>query len=443
MEVKRIKSIIEEEDLTNPNKLINFVSENPQNLDEMDLREIAEIGNVNREENSAFYTNPDLINEIVENLPNFDKDTIKILEPAVGVGNFLPYLIDKYKNLEKVEIHVNDIDTVSINLTRILTENKLPENVSIYYHNTDFLIEDSFKNEHFDLIIGNPPFQNVTDKNYSKTFNDEVTKSLSGFFLQKSLILADYVAMVMPKYFLSNPNFKSTRDLTKKNAIDLVIDFGEKGFKGVLIETISIFINTTSTPNLTRCISLTKNIKNEILQNKMTSNEYPYWLMYRSEWFDEFADRMKLGVFTSFRDRQVTKAILTSNSDNNIKVLKSRNISRDGQSIIEIPGYDSYITQDNLEKLNVKKFLNATNVFLVPNMTYYPRIVRKPLNTIVNGSVAILTPKEQYNGSELNVDIINTDEFQKFYSIARNYGTRSLNIDKDSVYFFGILKEKA
>ena len=34
-----------------------------------------------------------------------------------------------------------------------------------------------------------------------------------------------------------------------------------------------------------------------------------------------------------------------------------------------------------------------------------------------------------------------SDEFRQFYKIARNYQTRSLNIDNNSVYWFGIEKE--
>ena len=33
---------------------------------------------------------------------------------------------------------------------------------------------------------------------------------------------------------------------------------------------------------------------------------------------------------------------------------------------------------------------------------------------------------------------ISTEEFRKFYQIARNYQTRSLNVDKSSSYWFGI-----
>ena len=35
-----------------------------------------------------------------------------------------------------------------------------------------------------------------------------------------------------------------------------------------------------------------------------------------------------------------------------------------------------------------------------------------------------------------------TDSFTRFYAIARNLGTRSLNIDNNSVFFFGKLKSQ-
>ena len=38
-------------------------------------------------------------------------------------------------------------------------------------------------------------------------------------------------------------------------------------------------------------------------------------------------------------------------------------------------------------------------------------------------------------------DIQKSNEYRNFYKIARNYQTRSLNIDKTSVFFFGKLKE--
>ena len=75
-------------------------------------------------------------------------------------------------------------------------------------------------------------------------------------------------------------------------------------------------------------------------------------------------------------------------------------------------------------------------------MTYKPRLIEKPINTITNGSVAILIPKNGLRLSEKQLNYFTTNEYRKFYKIARNYQTRSLNIDSCSVYFFGILKEE-
>ena len=74
-------------------------------------------------------------------------------------------------------------------------------------------------------------------------------------------------------------------------------------------------------------------------------------------------------------------------------------------------------------------------------MSYKPRVCKKPKGTIVNGSVAILIPKNNIKLTKKDILFYATDEYRNFYKIARNYQTRSLNIDKTSVFFFGKLKE--
>ena len=73
-------------------------------------------------------------------------------------------------------------------------------------------------------------------------------------------------------------------------------------------------------------------------------------------------------------------------------------------------------------------------------MTYKPRVIRKPKNCLVNGSVAILIPKTKINISDEQLKYLSSDEYRMFYQIARNYQTRSLNVDTCSVYFYGLLK---
>ena len=61
-------------------------------------------------------------------------------------------------------------------------------------------------------------------------------------------------------------------------------------------------------------------------------------------------------------------------------MLKSRNISDDGQSIIDIEGYDTYVSEETARTLSVFDYLERDDVYLTPNMTYYPRVMKKPKN---------------------------------------------------------------
>ena len=136
----------------------------------------------------------------------------------------------------------------------------------------------------------------------------------------------------------------------------------------------------------------------------------------------------------------MTNSLLNGNREN-IRVLKARNISDDGTTIINIPGYDAYVSEDTAQNLSVYQYLNATNVYLTPNMTYYPRVMRKPIGTLVNGSVAILIPKLLLPVTDKQLAYFSSEEYRDFYWIARNRQTRSLNVDSCSVYFYGLLNE--
>jgi hypothetical protein len=88
-------------------------------------------------------------------------------------------------------------------------------------------------------------------------------------------------------------------------------------------------------------------------------------------------------------------------------------------------------------------YINNPYTVLIPNLTYLPRATFLPLNCIADGSLALLTLKN--SEIKLTVDDLafySTKKFQQFYRVARNFGTRSLNIDNNSVFFFGLQKEK-
>lgn len=436
---KNLKKIVDKHALSDRKKVMEFIKDNPEDLSIEELSRIAEIVNNKRTETAAYYTDFKTLSLIEEYLPNIEKETIRVLEPSAGVGNFLSIIINKYKNAKKLIIDFNDIDEESIALIKLLNQFKqIPSNVEINYFNHNFLTHNFEGN--YDLIIGNPPFLKLSKARgldvYSSMFEDNVTKNIAGFFLQKASHLSENVVLVMPKYFLHNPDFSLCRERINKFSIEKIVDFGEKGFKGVLIETIALFINTYKKPGKTISYSVTKDLINIQKQSKITSDEFPSWIIYRNDFFDNMVSKMTFNIFSVFRDRQITNKLLKS--DGEIRVLKSRNILRDGSDIINIDGYDRYIDCNDLKNCSVIAYLDRDDVYLCPNMTYYPRLIKKPKNTVVNGSVAILENKSNYKITDKDLEFFSGELFEEFYKIARNFSTRSLNIDSNSVKFFGL-----
>lgn len=438
-----IDKIILDNDLFNIDNLKNFVAKNPMNLSPASLGKIAETANTNRTDNAAFFTAKSLITEIIKEIPDSDKEVVRILEPSVGVGNFLPLIIKKFES-KQIVIDVLDIDAYSLELTEIILQNyKIPDNCTINYIHDDFLLHDF--EEKYDYIIGNPPFFKIKSTDdlievYRRSAINKSTRNICSFFLDKAINIGNYVALVFPKFLLNTPEFAPTRDYLSQKAVDCIIDFGEKGFPGVLIETMAIFISNFGKPSNTHIISVTH--RKDIMQSQkyIFDKKLPYWIIYRDEYFDSVCKKLDFNVFLVFRDRQITNALLSDIGD--IRVLKARNISDDGSAILNLSNYDAYISYEALKKLSVFEYLNRDDVYLAPNMTYKPRVIKKPKNCVVNGSVAILIPKKEIELSEKQMKFFSSKEYRSFYQIARNYQTRSLNVDACSVFFYGLLREE-
>jgi DNA (cytosine-5)-methyltransferase 1 len=438
-----VNKLVDNYQLSETSNLIGYINKNFENYSLENILLIAELSNSQRQDTSAFFTRKDIVYTVIKDLPDFNKKKkIRILEPSVGVGNFLPLLFKKYGENDEVVLDVLDIDTNSIKILKsIFDKVKIPSNFKINIYNTDFLLHD-FKNK-YDLVVGNPPYKKLTKNKkllakYKFDAINKKTNNLFSFFIDKSINLGAYASLIVPKSILNSPEFNQTRELFAKYDLKKICDYGEKGFKGVKIETVSFLLNTKSkimSDNVLIESYVDNSYKNK---NKryIFANEFPYWLIYRNDKFDDLVSKMNLDIFYSFRDRQITKS-LTKNSGK-IRVLKAKNIGNN--EIKNLDNYDKYV--DECSKFTVAKYINEMNVVMIPNLTYYPRASFLPENTIVDGSVALLTLK---NGSRLptqsDLEFYSTKEFENYYRIARNHGTRSLNIDNNSVYFFGLLKE--
>jgi DNA (cytosine-5)-methyltransferase 1 len=437
-----LKEVLESGAFKNTKDCLAYICENAPGWSLSSLMRMAELANTKRTETAAYYTNKSIITEIIKRLPDKTTDSIRILEPSVGIGGFIPLLIKRFDSRAMV-IDVVDIDEISLEFLKVfLGKICVPENVTINFVNDDFLTHDF--QERYDYVVGNPPFGRITEngarlKEYRKGAKNKDTTNICSFFLDKCLDVADTVSLVLPKAVLNTPEFEATRDYLFATHIDAILDFGEIGFKGVLVETIAIIIQTAGKPGVTEIFSMTDNSSIMQKQSYYTDKAYPYWIIYRNNHFDAVAKKLVFGCFDVFRDRQITNSVLSKSGE--IPVLKSRNINDTGDAIISVKGYDAFICEEAARGLAVYRFLESDDVYLTPNMTYKPRVMKKPQGVLVNGSVAILIPRGGIVPTVEQLQYFSSEEFRQFYRDARNHQTRSLNVDACSVFFFGLNRE--
>ena len=442
-----INRLISQYKLEERTNLKEFLSLNPLNLDNGTLMRITELCNAKREENAAFYTNKFIVNEIMTRLPDFNKEEVRILEPSVGSGNLLPYIFKRYANLKKVKLDLVDIDNDSIETLKLIIEKiKVPANFEINIICQDFLLMDI--DQKYDLVVGNPPFSKLTGtikdkKKYYRDTQNTSTRNLSAIFLEKCIRISDCVALVLNKTILSNYEFEITREVLRNTKIDSIIDFGRYGFTGVSIETICLIVYPNQKPTDTFIYNMKFNKQISQKQSYITDKYYPCFIIYRDAEFDNVANKLDFNVFDVFRDRQITKAnTLTKPTKETLWVIKAKNINDEGGGVSHIENYDFYISEKVAKDLGAYKYVNDKSIYLTPNMTYNPRVAENVENSIVDGSTAILIPKFPFRLTNLQINYFSSEEYRRFYGLARNLSTQSINVDKTSVFFYGKLKKE-
>lgn len=91
--------------------------------------------------------------------------------------------------------------------------------------------------------------------------------------------------------------------------------------------------------------------------------------------------------------------------------------------------------------LSAYRYVDDDNVYLTPNMTYNPRVIENLPGTIPDGSVAVPISKKPLRLIRRQRAYFFTEEYRRFYGIARNLSTQSINVDKTSVFLWGVKRE--
>ena len=137
-----INKLVSSNKLSEVDNLRDFIINNPMNLSATTLGKIAELANTSRTDNAAFFTSKTLITEMMKALPDTDKDIVRILEPSVGVGNFLPLIIKKFEG-KRIILDVVDIDEHSLEFAELILQHyNIPDTCTINYIHDDFLLHN-------------------------------------------------------------------------------------------------------------------------------------------------------------------------------------------------------------------------------------------------------------------------------------------------------------
>lgn len=191
-----------------------------------------------RKSRGAYYTPTTIVKKLVENL-QIQRDKT-IIDPCCGTGNFLLQLSN---NIKLEQIFGNDIDEMSVKITRLNLFLKYnPKNIDVLYSNItqkNILYDDEKK---YNYIIGNPPwgaeFSEKEKTKLRKIFSSAVGKNIESYdvFIEKSLNSLNndgVLAFVLPEAILNVKTHKPIREIIKNKSELKYLEFLGNTFDGV------------------------------------------------------------------------------------------------------------------------------------------------------------------------------------------------------------------
>lgn len=181
-----------------------------------------------KKKNAQFFTPPELVTKLIDTF-KLDFDHKKILEPSCGDGSFIKDMV-KYNN----KIYAVDIDETKIK--------KIKNTYKVITITSDFL--DYCPKNCFDLVIGNPPFNLKTKKDYCDTTEGFILHGLDLLKPNGELIY------ILPATVLRTKKYQPLREyLIKNTKIINIMNTKAFDFLGADIETIALHIKKEKVNN--------------------------------------------------------------------------------------------------------------------------------------------------------------------------------------------------
>lgn len=328
-------------------------------------------------------TSMNLVKQMIDSIPSelWKRETIKVLDPCCGNGNFGAYCAFK--------TDINNIWFYDINNTRLKLCRALLN--PLHIDNKDFLtVEDKF-----DLIMANPPYSGGGNKN----------RSLSNLFIEHAIDLLNdngYLCFVTPNNWMTyNNNNTTLKKLLNEGSFHIINNDVKKYFAGVG-SSFTVFVWQKNVFNIK-----TKIINNYLLKDKQTvkiPDNLQFIPLYVSKEILSVCQKLTQKSENAFEYRcdlhNFTKASCLSDVQDNVFKYETIHTARKTR-------YATF-KQDIFDKW----------IIVIPLSTYYVPYIKNHVNTTQSVGYIRFDTKEE---AERYLPIITRDEFKVIVHLTR-YG---------------------
>ena len=208
----------------------------------------------NRKATGSYYTPTKVVKNLISKL-NIES-THKILDPCCGTGNFLLQLPN---NALFENVYGNDIDAVSVKITRLNMALKYPnaDMETICSHITELNYLTDYTENNFNYIIGNPPwgyeFSDEAKVALKKKYKATVGKNIESYdvFIEcalSNLATDGQLSYVLPEAVLNVKAHTDIRNIILQASSIKYLEFLGNAFDGVQCPCIILQIANTGAP---------------------------------------------------------------------------------------------------------------------------------------------------------------------------------------------------
>lgn len=254
--------------------------------------------------NSSFYTPPEVVRGVYKALEQFGFQKGKILEPAMGIGNFFHGLPE---SMQKSQLYGVEIDAISGRIAQ-----KLHPSASIQIKGFE---KTEFEDNSFDVIVGNVPFGDfrLYDPRYKK-----MKLKVHDYFIRKSMDLlrpGGILAVVTSKGTLDKNDSAVRKNLAEQadllGAVRLPADsFGKSANTAVTSDLL--FFQKKAEPSIGEPIWTYTGLTEDMVPVNEYYLEHPEMMLGKMVWFEQFfgKDSKYTALVNEAEDFDLEKRIL-------------------------------------------------------------------------------------------------------------------------------------